>query len=297
MPGQSDSATVTRFSPEKSSVPLKGLYLNQRLAEISAKIGRSLVITNYLTDRNGVIAKMDENHSYQVPVELKNKSDWRLFQELMAQADMVISGSAYIKRFLARGSRAEDVLFQFEPGKEYAKLGEWRLQAGYQRRSPDLAFVVRSLDFQFPDELVSSGRKIMIFTTYRMANSSQARALTKMGVRVIGAGESGVDGNQMIDTLSELGYRVIMMATGPSVLDILLKTQRLDLFYVSEVQRKIPYEDPASVITLLARGQKVDTLDEFSLFHQYLQERVVTEDGFQSSQLFLRYDYKGILAV
>jgi riboflavin biosynthesis pyrimidine reductase len=295
MPDPSDSETVTQLSPEESRLPLKGLYLDQRLAEIAAKLSRPLVLTNYVTDRSGVIAVMDENRRYRVPTEIKNKSDWRLFQELMAQADVVISGSAYIKRFLALGSQAEDVLFQFEPGKEFAQFGEWRLNAGYKKRSPDLAFVVRSLDFQFPDELVGSGRRITIFTTYAEANSDLAKALTKTGAAVIGAGESGVDGNQLIDSLGEMGCRVMMMATGPSVLDILLKAQRLDLLYVTEVQKEIPFTDPLSVITLLTGGQRVDRLDDFSLHHRYIQERVVTEDGSAVSQVFLRYDRKGIL--
>ena len=51
-----DSETVTQVFPDKKQMPLEGLYLGQRLAEISRKIGRTLVITNYLTDRNGVIA-------------------------------------------------------------------------------------------------------------------------------------------------------------------------------------------------------------------------------------------------
>ena len=293
--GQSDFEKVTQTYPKNIQMPLKGLYLNQRLGEISAEIGRSLVITNFLTDQDGVIAKLDENHQYQVPTELKNKSDWRLFQELMAQADVIISGSAYIKRFLALGSQAEDVLFQFEPGKEFAELGIWRLHTGYKKSSPDLAFVVRSLDFQFPDGLIKSGRKIVIFTTNAVANSDKARALSDLGVVVRGSGKIGVDGNQMIDTLGdELGYRVIMMATGPSVLEILLAAKRLDLFYVTEVQRKIPYEDPSNVKTLLEGGKRVNELEEFILSHRYLQEHVVIDDGFHSSQAFLRYDRKDI---
>jgi hypothetical protein len=75
-----DSERVTQVLPERKQVPLKGLYLGQRLATISAKIGRPLVITDFLTDRNGVIAKADEHHNFQVPLELRNTSDWQLFR-------------------------------------------------------------------------------------------------------------------------------------------------------------------------------------------------------------------------
>src|SRR6202142_1048500 len=239
------SEKVTQVLPEKKQLPLEGLYLGQKLIEVSGRIERTLVIANFLTDKNGVIAKVDEHHNFQVPLELKNTSDWRLFQELMAQADVIISGAAYVKRVSALGSRAENILSQFEPGGEFEKLGNWRLSAGYQERSPDLAVVTRSLDLKFPEEVMRSGRRIAIFTTDAMANSDQAKVLTTSGAVVIGSGQAGVDGNRMIDYLSYgKGYRVIMMATGPSVLNLLLEAKRLDLFYVTEAQLEIPFDDP-----------------------------------------------------
>jgi riboflavin biosynthesis pyrimidine reductase len=286
---------VTQVFPEHRQIPLSGLYLDQKLAELSARIGRALVITNYLTDQNGIIARADEQHHFQVPVELKNPSDWQLFQELMAQADVVISGGAYLRRVAAVGSRAEDILDQFEAGSAFAALGQWRLNAGYPARRPDLAIVARSLDFKIPEKVLSSGRKTIIFTTHALANTDEARAFRAAGTVVIGSGETGVDGKQMIDTLSQgMGYRVIMMATGPSVLAILLKAKRLDLLYMTQAQRKIPFDDPSTVQTILPGGKKVDELQEFQLTHQFFQEQVVTEDGTRISQAFLRYDKKGI---
>ena len=287
---------VTQLFPEKQQVPLEGLYLDQRLSEISAKIGRTLVIANFLSDMNGIIAKRDEQNNFQIPPGLKNASDWRLFQELMAQADVIISGAAYLKRVLVQGNRAENIISQFEPGSGFEKLGEWRLSAGYKKRSPDLVIVTRSLDFKFPEEVIRSGRRVIIFTTYTMANSDQARALTASGAFVVGSGQTGVDGNMMIDYLSnELGYRVIMMATGPSVLELLLEVKRLDLLYVTEAQVEIPFDDPTTVQTILPEGRKVNALKEFSLTHQYIQENVATEDSSFISQEFLRYDRKGAL--
>ena len=287
---------ATQVYPEKKQVLLEGLYLGQRLAEISAKIGRTPVIASFLTDRNGVIAKADKHHNFQVPLETKNASDWQLFQELLAQADVIISGAAYLQRVSALGSRAENILSQFEPGRGFEKLGEWRLRAGYKKRSPDLVVVTRSLDFKFPEEVTRGGRKIVIFTTDDIANSDKAKALTNSGTLVIGSGEAGVDGNRMIETLSNgMGYRVIMMASGPSVLGLLLEAKRLDLLYITEAQLEIPFDDPSTVLTILQGGKKVNELKEFSVTQQYLQENVVTDDGSLISQLFLRYDRKGIL--
>ena len=95
----------------------------------------------------------------------------------------------------------------------------------------------------------------------------------------------------MIDTLAdELGYHVIMMVSGPHVLELLLAAKRLDLLYVTEAQVEIPFENPASVQTVLPGGKKISDLKEFHLAHQFLQEHVVTENGSRISQSFLRYD-------
>jgi riboflavin biosynthesis pyrimidine reductase len=290
------SLRVVQVLPDQKQMPLEGLYLGQKLAEMSKEIARTLVFTNFLCDRNGVIAKTDEQHNTQIPVELKNTSDWRLFQELMAQAEVIIIGAAYLKRVAAMDNRAENILSQFEPGEGFEKLGDWRLREGYKNRNPDLVVVTRSLDFNFPEEIKKSARRIMIFTTDAIANSDKARELTTAGITVIGSGEVGVDGNRMIDTLgNKMGYRVVMMASGPNVLELLLEAKRLDLFYITEVQREIPFNDPSTLKTLLPGGKKIYELKEFSLTHKYMQENVLIEDGSNGSQFFLRYDRKDLL--
>ena len=95
----------------------------------------------------------------------------------------------------------------------------------------------------------------------------------------------------MIATLAdELGYHVIMMVSGPNVLDLLLKAKRLDLLYVTQAQVEIPFDDPAKVQTILVGGKKISELKEFHLAHQFTQNDVVTEAGSRISQSFLRYD-------
>jgi hypothetical protein len=290
-----DKRIITQLLPVRQDIPLEGSYLGQKLAGLSARVHRPLVITNFLTDRNGVIAKAVRPHEFQVPLELKNSCDWQLFQELMAQADVIISGAAYLQRVAVPGFHGQDILFQFEAGKEFEKLGEWRIKAGYQKRSPDLAVVARRLDFHFPEALLKSGRRIFIFTTQSMAESAEARAFRATGVTVIASSKEDVDGKTLIDFLSNgLGYHVIMMATGPGVLDLLLTANRLDLLYVTEVQVEIPFDDPKNVKTMLPGNKKVSELKEFELTHYYAQENVPTEDGSITSQHFLRYDKNGM---
>ncbi len=283
-----DSGKVTEILPEKKQLPLQGLYLDEGLAEMSAQMQRALVLTNFLTDRNGVIARTDEHHHFQVPPETRNVSDWRLSQELMAQADVIICGGSYLKRISRPGAHHQDILNQFEPGGEFEELGDWRLRAGYERRSPDLAVVTRHLDFKIPEGVLRGGRRVAIFTTDGVAKSE---ALVAEGAAVIGGGKLGVDGNRMIDYLrDEMRQRVIVMASGPRVLELLLQAGRLDILYLTQVQREIQFDDPSNVITLLPNGESVQDLKGFQLTHQYWQDRAVTGDGTSVSQSFLRYD-------
>jgi hypothetical protein len=100
-----------------------------------------------------------------------------------------------------------------------------------------------------------------------------------------------VDGGRMIDTLArDMGYRVIMMVSGPHVLDLLLAANRLDLLYVTQAQVEIPFTDPDTVQNILLGGRKISDLNKFHLAHQFIQENVVAEDQSLLSQSFLRYD-------
>jgi riboflavin biosynthesis pyrimidine reductase len=281
---------LNQVFPVQREVPLEGLYLDQRLMERAAQLGRSLVLTDYLTDKNGVIAKATQKGHFEIPKALKNSSDWGRYQELMAQADVIISGGSYFKRL----ATSQDILYQFEPGNAYEELGGWRLDAGYKKRSPDVAIVTRELDFEIPEKLIESGRRIVIFTTDSIATSDKARSLTRGNTVIIGSGEEQVEGDQMIATLSnDMGYRVIMMVSGPRILDLLLKAERMDLIYVTEAQVEIPFEDPATVQTILLEGKKVSDRKDFALAHRFDQENVATEDASRISQSFLRYDRKG----
>jgi len=280
---------INQMFPLKKQVPLQGLYLGQRLMDIAAEMGRSVVLTDFLTDKNGVVARATKDAHFEIPAELKNSSDWSRYQELMAQADVIISSSSYFKRLATNG--AQDILYQFESGHPFEKLGQWRLAAGFEKRSPDVAIVARHLDFELPEELRKSGRRIIIFTTDSTANSDKAKALGNTATIIIGSGEAGVDGGRMIATLGNgMGYRVIMMVSGPRLLELLLAAKCLDLLYVTEAQLKIPFDDPATLQTILSGGKKISELKEFHLAHQFIQENVVTEDGSLISQSFLRYD-------
>ena len=80
------------------------------------------------------------------------------------------------------------------------------------------------------------------------------------------------------------------MVSGPQILDLLLAAKRLDLLYVTEAQLEIPFDDPDTVQTILFEGNKISERKEFQLAHQFIQKKVITENGAHISQSFLRYD-------
>lgn len=254
------------------------------------KIEGPLVIANYVTDINDVIAVKGSDGKFQVPKEVKNDDDWRLYQELLAQADVFITGAGYLTRYAAKGKEAQNIIDQFDQGAEYEDLGNWRIKNGYQDRNPDMAVVSRSLNFDIPQGAFDT-RQITIFTTDEMASDKKAQELENAGAKVIGTGKKGVNGQQMIDELGQMGYQVIKMSTGPRVLKILLESNVLDRLYITRVQRDIAGDSTNDVITVLGGKDKIDNLDGFTVVERYLQKKVTTKDGETNlKQEFIVYD-------
>ena len=272
---------------EQKIKEVEGMYLNLNLQGLAEKLGRPLVIANYICDKNDVIAKRGENGEFQVAPELKNVSDWQLFQELTAQADAIITGAGYLKRFASLGEKSQNVIDQFSEGGEFAGLGRWRVQNGL-KRNPDIIIVSRSLDFEIPSPVFADGRKVMVFTTFDSSVSEKAKRYEKSGAVVIPAGKDGVDGKVMFDYLNRNeSYKVIKMTTGPRVLDILLSADILDELFITRVDRGIE-ADSADTQTIL-HNKKVDSLPGFRYEEMFRQSGVRASDGMVISQTFWVY--------
>ena len=281
-----NSPEIRQIEPEEKPVQLEGMYLNHNLQELAKKLGRPVVIATYITDLNDVIAVKDVHGA---PEKLKNPSDWRLFQELIAQADVIITGTSYMSEFAGKGESGQNVLTQFDKGGTFEGLGDWRVKNSL-KRNPDLAVVSRSLDFEIPEGIITKGREIFVFTTYNMANSDKAQKLKDAGATVMGAGDEGVDGTVMVNRLGQEGYKVIKLTTGPRILKILMDAKVLDRLYITRVNRTIT-DDLANAVTVL-KGKRVDGLlkEGFRRIKRYRQDKVTTNDGFNTSQEFLVYE-------
>ena len=296
---------IRQLEPEERPVSLEGMYLSHNLQELANRIDRPIVVANYVTDLNDVIAVEDVRGA---PEKLKNPPDWRLFQELTAQADVVITGTSFMREFAEKDANDRNVLTQFDKGSAFEDLGDWRERYGLAR-NPDLAVVSRSLNFSIPKTISEGGRRIFIFTTYLIQDSEKAKELENASAEVIGAGQEGVDGAVMVERLGQEGHKVIKMTTGPRVLKILMDAEfrnqegkvlrkgALDRLYITRVDRKIT-NDLSSAITVL-KGRKVDDLTSerggFKRIERYAQDNVMRNDGFETSQEFLVFERRGIL--
>ncbi|MEO1880473.1 MAG: riboflavin biosynthesis protein RibD, partial [Methylococcales bacterium] len=78
--------------------PLQGLYLTHRLNTLGSTTA-PFVYANFLSSLDGRIALKDsvQNQPSYIPKQLTTDSDFRLFMELHAQADCLITHGGYMR--------------------------------------------------------------------------------------------------------------------------------------------------------------------------------------------------------
>ena len=258
--------------------PLQGLYLGHDLRQYGGAGGRPFVYSNFVTSLDGRIAVAHPTRpGLMVPKQIANERDWRLFQELAVQADVIITSGRYLRDYA--DGRAQEILDIYEDPR-FAGLGEWRVARGL-RPQPDLAVISGSLRFPIPPALTAGGRNVVIFTVAE-AEPARIEALEAQAGKVIVAGEVGVDGKQLVQRLAEMGYGTVYSGTGPKVLHLLLAAGALDRLYVTYANR-------------LLGGLSYATLVEGELLEPAVGMRLNTVyyDGYGLDglgQLFVSYD-------
>lgn len=213
-------------SPEKR--PLNGLYLSHNIRQ-HTQPDKPFVYTNFVTSLDGRIAIPDPDQGDQkVPSQITNDRDWRLFQELALQADIVITSGRYLRDYAA--GKAQEILRVYDD-PNFADIHDWRSEHGLSSQ-PDLAVISGSLNFPIPETLTANGRKVVIFTTAQ-ADAQKRTSLTEQAGQVFIAGEEKVNGRKLIKQLHQLGYNVIYSGTGPKVHHLLLEAKVLDRLYLT----------------------------------------------------------------
>jgi riboflavin biosynthesis pyrimidine reductase len=235
---------ITQLYPLPSQErPLKGTYLAHQLRRFSQASGNAFVYSNFITSLDGRIAIPHPSQpGLMVPKDTANDRDWRLFQELAVQADLIISSGRYLRDWA--DGRAQEILRVDDP--EFADLKAWRLEQGLSPQ-PDIAVISGSLRFPIPDVLTAGGRKVVVFTTAD-PDPERVKEIEAEAGQVIVAGEESVAGDRMVRHMTDLGYRTIYSAAGPKVLHLLLAGGVLDRLYLTYANRLLGGESYASIV-------------------------------------------------
>ncbi|MDQ6973606.1 MAG: dihydrofolate reductase family protein, partial [Mariprofundaceae bacterium] len=178
------------FPQSGLSKPLRGLYLACKLHQ-EAVDGDVLMYSNYIASLDGRIALHDSHsHEFAVPKSIANDRDWRLYQELAAQSDIMLTSARYFRQ-LAKGC-AQDLL-PVGKGKPHDDLHAWRKNQKLSPQ-PDVMIVSSSLDIPLESLAYVADRKIWVITTSH-ANKERKRALEAVGAHILIGGKTAVQGD------------------------------------------------------------------------------------------------------
>jgi riboflavin biosynthesis pyrimidine reductase len=265
------------YPPPAGNLPLIGTYLAHDLRQFGIRDGRPYIYSNYITSVDGRIAiPREDNSGMTVPENTANERDWRLFQELAAQADLVISSGRYLRDW-AEG-RAQEILRVDDP--EFADLRQWRQDEGLTPH-PDVAIISGSLRFPIPEILTAGSRKIVVFTTAE-ADPQRIQEVKDHGGQVFITGEQSVNGSEIAQIMAELGYQSVFNSTGPKVLHLLLAGNALDRLYVTYANKLLGGQPFSSIV----EGPLLKPAVDLRINSIYLDEYALDNLG----QLFLSYD-------
>jgi riboflavin biosynthesis pyrimidine reductase len=238
-----DKPVIQLYPLASQERPLKGLYLAHGLREFGAKTGRAYIYSNFVTSLDGRIAIPHPSRpGMMVPKATANERDWRLFQELATQADLIISSGRYLRDWA--DGRAQEILQVDDP--RFADLRQWRRDKDLPVQ-PDIAIISRTMAFPIPDVLTAGGRRIVVFTTAD-ADRDRVREVEKQLGRVIVAGETSVTGDLLVEGMTELGYKTVYSAAGPKIHHLLLNAGVLDRLYLTYANRLLAGDPFSSIV-------------------------------------------------
>lgn len=213
--------------PPGGEVTLDGLYLDREASVLqpTAPNAPAQIYANFMTSLDGRIAVGADEASSHVPPEMASRVDWRLFQQLQAHADGLITHGGYL-RALAAG-RLGNILQIAD-----RELLAWREARGLTQQ-PALVVASASLNFEIPASIARFGQRLVVVTTRDgpLARVSRLRALG-IDVRVTG-GTGHVGADALAAVLAELGCKCVYLQAGPAVLEDMLRTGRLARLYLT----------------------------------------------------------------
>lgn len=245
---QPEETRIQQLYPlQQREVSVAGLYLQHHLHRKGSK-EHPFVYTNYVSTLDGRIA-LGYPHSAHtsIPPGITSGIDRRLYQELAAQADVLLTSGRYLRQ-LSEGKA------QHPPpiSDEYPDLLQWRLDQ-VMKRQPAVVILSRSLDLPLT-ALTSLKRKVYV-ATGSDADKHRLARIADSGTSILFSGEGKeVEGCELIADLGMMGYTSIYSIAGPALLNTLLRAGKVDRLYLTQVH-------------MIFGGEKYDTLLEGPLLN------------------------------
>ena len=265
------SATIVRLFPSPAQEQaLKGTYLSHNLREFRGR-DEPFIYSDFVVSLDGRIAvPHPESDKLDVPTQISNDHDWRLFQELAIQADIILVSGAYMSN-LSKG-KSHDIITVYEDDN-HADLASWRHEQG-DNRYPDYAVISNKLNFEITPQMKKDGRRVIVITGSRSTPADRER-LEAQGAEIVDTGEARVSGSEMQQALAQLGYRLIFSPAGSRVHHMLIASQILDRLYLTQTHRII---GGAPYLTLV-EGDPLVPFADFQLSQLYLDPEALNGAG------------------
>ena len=223
------SRLIELYPEPGRSRDLAGTWLEQRVHRLG-RIGAPLIYGSFVASLDGRIALADPATGVlALPAAIVTRHDFRLLQELMAQADCFITHGGYLR---AIESGALDDILQAGASRDTADLARWREQQGLAPQ-PGIVVASATLHFKVPQSVRDHGQRVTIVTV-PSAPPERIRKLEREGFQVIVTGHgSQVEATPLAALVSELGYRSAYLVAGPRLLDSMLRQRRLGRLFLT----------------------------------------------------------------
>ena len=266
-------------TPQKE-VPLTGLYLDHRVHELGTQ-SRPFVYANFVSSLDGRIALADTQYgnSY-IPKHIMSSSDFRLFMELHAQADCLITHGGYLR---ALASKKLGNILQVGSHPQCTGLINWRKNNKLSEQ-PAIVIASASLDFPMHESLKNTQQPVYIATGVN-ADPYRVDKWKKLGYSVLFCGKDKmVQGAKLIHQLSLLGYKSIYLIAGPQMLDTMVRDNQLSRFYQTITHQLIGGKNFRTLLSNSELGSK-GNLTLKSLYYDY-----DTSSPTSSGQFFMQFE-------
>ncbi|PCI02270.1 MAG: pyrimidine reductase [Zetaproteobacteria bacterium] len=277
---------LKQLFPIQQELPLQGVYLALNLHQ-QAQQGDVFIYANYIVSLDGRIALFDEvMGEYAVPKSIANGRDWRLYQELAGQADVMLTSARYFRQLAE--DKAQDLL-PVGSGEKYADIKAWREKQGLKAQ-PDVMVLSNSLNIPLKALAKVQDRQVIVLTSSQ--DKSKIETLENAGAQVISVMSSAIEtsrdpstslrvtGGFVRQSLIDLKYRSAYLIAGPQVHSTLMADSCVDELFLT------------THFTLLG-GTKVSGLVDVDLPQAQSMKLLSAYLDTQDNQMFQRFSYVG----